>query len=259
MVILLVAGACHRGAVPSDAGVDARLCAARLGSGAISQWVSYDAAGKLAYQPLSDQGDRIMDYSYAGYMGGGVALPAVPAAQTVMPSGGDDTAGIQAALDAVAKQPPVGGFRGAVVLASGVFHTSAALHIDASGVVLRGSGSATTEIDMTGAPFTFLTIGGPGTWTRFLADNVRHDDRLDLVNRGTAGSGHGWAIGFGVLWNSSAAIIDAERPPGATNWAIGARGTAMGDGSFDATGPPSSRPACTRRSCASASDRRRSR
>ena len=62
---------------------------------------------------------------------------------------------------------------------------------------------------------------------------MRHDDRLDLVNRGTAGSGHGWAIGFGVLWNSAAAIIDAARPPGATNWVIGARGTPRGDGSFD--------------------------
>jgi hypothetical protein len=67
---------------------------------------------------------------------------------------------------------------------------------------------------------------------------VRHDDRLDLVNRGTAGTGHGWAIGFGVLWNSSAAIIDVERPPGATNWAIGTRGTPKGDGSFDSTGTP---------------------
>src|SRR5262245_50397585 len=88
-----------------------------------------------------------------------------------------------------------------------------------------------TTVSRVTGPNVVLDSTGSGAHTRlepherwatgFLADNVRHDDRLDLVNRRTAGSGHGWAIGFGVLWNSAAAIIDAERPPGATNWAIG--------------------------------------
>lgn len=488
---LAVAAACHGGAAVEVAverrGADPEPCAARFAGGVRSQWVFYDARGRLQYRALDDRGDRIMDYSYAGYLGGGVALPVVPAVHTVAPSGGDDTAAIQAALDAAANRPLAGGFRGAVVLAPGVFHASAPLHIGASGVVLRGSGSATTEIDLTGAPHNFLAIAGSGTWelgaakavirdayvpsgaqsftvddarafrpgdpvlvrrpvtatwvhfmamdrlvrnglpqtwlststrigadrriasiagnritldvplsdaydraevsppgvtvvgyrfpgrieqvglegvrvvaplvdppppidqplytllavtavsdgwvrdvtavetensvdlgptvrrftidgltlrrsvaatatagyplevrvggtqilvlrsaiqgdnlytyttvsrvtgpnvvldstgsgrhtrlepherwaTGFLADNVRHDDRLDLVNRGTDGSGHGWAIGFGVLWNSAAALIDVERPPGATNWAIGTQGTARGDGTFDASG-----------------------
>src|SRR5947209_9366265 len=59
----LVIGACHHGTVAGDAGVEDRACVARLGNGAISQWVSYDASGRLTYKPLSDQGDRIMDYS----------------------------------------------------------------------------------------------------------------------------------------------------------------------------------------------------
>jgi hypothetical protein len=76
----------------NDAADDnSKTCAERFGKGAISQWVSYDANGKLKYKPLSDKGDRIMDYSYAGNMGGGVAVPAVQAAETVKPSGGDDT------------------------------------------------------------------------------------------------------------------------------------------------------------------------
>ena len=37
-----------------------------------SQWVYPDAKGKLVYKTL-EAGDKIMDFSYAGYMGGGVA------------------------------------------------------------------------------------------------------------------------------------------------------------------------------------------
>jgi hypothetical protein len=36
-----------------------------------SQWVYPDAKGKLVYKTL-ESGDKIMDFSYAGYMGGGV-------------------------------------------------------------------------------------------------------------------------------------------------------------------------------------------
>ena len=54
----------------------------------------------------------------------------------------------------------------------------------------------------------------------------------------TAGIGENSAIGWGVLWNSGAATIDVERPPGATNWAIGSMGAAIGDGTFDSTGTP---------------------
>jgi hypothetical protein len=72
--------------------------------------------------------------------------------------------------------------------------------------------------------------------TGFLADNVTHEDQLNLVNRETAGSGHGWAIGFGVFWNSSAASLNVQHPPGSMNWAIGGKGKASGDGTFEATG-----------------------
>src|SRR3954447_9460845 len=62
------------------------------GAAAASQWVYVAANGKLAYKPLNANGDRIMDFSYAGYMGGGVPLPTVPVVQTLHPSGSDDTA-----------------------------------------------------------------------------------------------------------------------------------------------------------------------
>jgi len=47
---------------------------------------------------------------------------------------------------------------------------------------------------------------------------------IDLLNRGTMGSGHGWTIGWSVLWNNVAADFMVQQPPGAANWSIGDRG-----------------------------------
>ena len=50
------------------------------------------------------------------------------------------------------------------------------------------------------------------------------DGKIDFINRGTAGSGHGWAIGWAVAWNCRAKSIDVQQPPGAVNWCIGCDG-----------------------------------
>ena len=104
------------------------------------QWVALSASGKLEYK-TTPKGDRIMDFSHAGYMGGGVALPTLPVKKEVAPSGGDDSAAIQAAIDEVSKLPLVKGFRGAVLLKPGTFHCSKEITLTQDGVVLRGSGS----------------------------------------------------------------------------------------------------------------------
>ena len=101
------------------------------------KWVSVDASGRLVYKSLP-QGDHIVDFSYAGYMGGGVALPRVPQALSLAPSGADDTAAIQHAIDQVSALPLKNGFRGAVVLVPGTFLCQGTLNVNASGVVLRG-------------------------------------------------------------------------------------------------------------------------
>jgi hypothetical protein len=131
-----------------------------------SQWVFPGPDGKLVYQKTS-AGDRIMDFSHAGYMGGGVALPTVTVKRTVQPSGGDDTATIQAAIDAVAALPLEQGFRGAVLLAPGTFPCSGTIKISASGVVLRGSGSESEKekrstIKLVGKAHNAIAVGGPG-------------------------------------------------------------------------------------------------
>jgi len=47
---------------------------------------------------------------------------------------------------------------------------------------------------------------------------------IDLMNRGAMGSGHGWTMGWGVVWNSVAKSFLIQMPPGSANWGIGNRG-----------------------------------
>jgi hypothetical protein len=126
-----------------------------------SEWAFLDAASKLSYKTLGG-GDRILDFSYAGYCGAGVKLPGVAVQKTVAPSGGDDSTSIQSAIDAVAALPLKDGFRGAVLLALGTFHCAKPLTISQDGIVLRGSGASTngTVIEMTGTPHTCISIAG---------------------------------------------------------------------------------------------------
>jgi hypothetical protein len=126
-----------------------------------SRWVDFDPGGKLVYRSLQ-QGDRIMDFSSAGYMGGGVAIPSVPVRAVVNPSGGNATSAIQEAINAVSNLDLVDGFRGAVLLKPGVYECQDLLVIRASGVVLRGSGSGTngTTLRMAGKPHICVSLSG---------------------------------------------------------------------------------------------------
>jgi len=61
--------------------------------------------------------------------------------------------------------------------------------------------------------------------TGLLLDNVYSPSGgIALQDRGNAGSGHGWSIGFAVVWNSLANTLLIQRPPGSTNWSIGSSG-----------------------------------
>ena len=50
------------------------------------------------------------------------------------------------------------------------------------------------------------------------------DGRIDLINRQSSGSGHGWAIGWGIVWNGTVKHLQIQMPPGALNLAIGCKG-----------------------------------
>jgi hypothetical protein len=133
----------------------------------VSQWVVLGANDQLQYK-TDPQGNRIMDFSSAGYQGGGVALPTAPVVQMVGPGAGDRTAAIQAAIAAVASAPAdASGLRGAVLLAPGTYDVSGTLTLGASGVVLRGSGSGLggTVLNMTGTtPFLMFSMAGSGSY-----------------------------------------------------------------------------------------------
>ncbi len=129
--------------------------------GAESEWVHPGPDGKLTYKSI-ETGDHILDFSHAGYQGGGVALPDVPVKQTLQPSGkDDDTAAIQSALDEVSKLPLENHFRGAVLLSPGTFTCSKTIYLSTSGIVLRGSGANATTIKMTGPKHQAIILGKP--------------------------------------------------------------------------------------------------
>lgn len=112
------------------------------GAAQLDQPVTLGKDGKLQY--TSDaKGNRVPDFSSAGFRGGGVPLPEAEAKVRVAPAEGDDGARIQAALDYVAGLPiGTDGLRGAVVLEKGRYEIAGQLRLAASGVVLRGAGSS---------------------------------------------------------------------------------------------------------------------
>jgi hypothetical protein len=140
--------------------------AVAVGAQGKSKWVYPDAKGRLQYT-ADARGNRIMDFSHAGYKGGGVRIPDVRVARTVKPVDGDNTAQIQAAIDEVSTlAPDANGFRGAVLLERGSYDVGGNLRIAASGVVLRGSGSGAngTVFRVIRAPHRVFTVGGSGRW-----------------------------------------------------------------------------------------------
>ncbi|MBQ1865666.1 MAG: hypothetical protein II151_01950 [Bacteroidales bacterium] len=124
-----------------------------------------DPGGKAGILDFAttERGDRIMDYSHAGYGGGGIALPEAPVAETVTPSEGitDYSPVIQAAIDRVSALPLKDGLRGAILLSPGDYPCSSEIRISEDGVVLRGRGARGTgmsRILMSGDKHTAVVI-----------------------------------------------------------------------------------------------------
>jgi hypothetical protein len=130
--------------------------------------VRYDRHGRLFY-PADANGNRIPDYSHAGYKGGGVPLPEVPVVLTLAPVAGDDTAHIQAAIDQVGTlSVHANGYRGTVLLGAGVYDVGGTVRVNKSGVVLSGVGdgadpATNTIIRRTGTSTTTVIVAGSGT------------------------------------------------------------------------------------------------
>lgn len=114
-----------------------------------------DETGRLTYH-ADEEGNRIVDFSHAGYHSGEKEIPNVPVVKAISPVEGDNTAHIQAAIDEVAALTPDGnGHRGALLLQAGVYELQDLIYIREDGIVLRGEGqgngpSDTVLVDATG-------------------------------------------------------------------------------------------------------------
>ena len=146
------------------------LLAVSSSRAAQSAWVHFDTNHFLVYSN-DNLGNHLPDFSFAGYEGGGVAIPTnIPVKQTLNPVAGDNTAQIQSAINAVASlTPDANGFRGAVLLNPGTYQIAGTLTISSGGVVLRGSGNNTntgTILLVTGNARNVLTVTGSGSWSK---------------------------------------------------------------------------------------------
>jgi hypothetical protein len=132
--------------------------------------VSLGQDNRLIYKQYANQGENILlnkvpDFSFAGYGGGGVSIPDVNTVVTLTPQMGDNLFQIQAAIDKVSQLSPYNGFRGAVLLKKGTYKVSNSLKIHTGGVVLRGEGQdsqGTVLIATTPQKYNLIEIMGKG-------------------------------------------------------------------------------------------------
>ena len=131
-----------------------------------SAWVHYDATHSLVYSN-DDVGNHIPDFSFAGFGGGGVALPTnATVKMTLSAIVGDNTTQIQNALNSVGNlTPDANGFRGVVLLNPGSYEMDGTLSMSKSGVILRGAGSSPTGtvLHFIGAARQTFSLQGSGS------------------------------------------------------------------------------------------------
>ncbi|SKC04693.1 DUF6298 domain-containing protein [Dyadobacter psychrophilus] len=120
--------------------------------------VSIGEDGRLHYAPDS-LGNRIIDFSYAGYMAGNKQIPNAAVKVIVPAKAGDATLRIQSAIDYVGSLPPdEDGIRGVVLLQKGVHTIQGSLFINKSGVIIRGNGTLNNKTTLVGAGLSRETI-----------------------------------------------------------------------------------------------------
>jgi len=97
------------------------------------------------------------------------------------------------------------------------------------------------------AESAYADTGPHHRWTvGALFDNVAvGGNELNIQNRGNAGTGHGWAGAYSVVWNSVANAFRVRNPPTARNWLVGSKGAILAsafpvgadpDGTYDGSG-----------------------
>jgi hypothetical protein len=164
---------------------------------------------KLVYTKYANRDEsfvenKLIDFSWAGYKGGGVALPDVPVKESLNPVAGDNQPQIQAAIDRVSTLiPDSNGFRGAVLLGHGKYTLLSSVTIAVSGVVLRGSGQGvdgTVLLDAQTIQNDFIQIVGKNTVAVNSISRTRIADNFVAsgVNQFSVKSISGYVIGDSI-------------------------------------------------------------
>lgn len=132
--------------------------------------------GKLVYEADS-LGNRIPDFSYAGYMSGEKPIPKLTPTLLVEAINDDATQLIQSAIEQIEKAPLApNGFRGVILLSAGEYRISGQLIIRKSGVVIKGSGIKNTKLIATGKDRrTLIRITG--------INDISLKDTLTITNK----------------------------------------------------------------------------
>lgn len=131
-----------------------------------SKYVHLNSDSSITYTS-DEQGNVIPDFSRVGYHQRNKEIPEVPVQMTVSPAKvGSSQAIIQQAIDALAaKKLDENGFRGTILLKEGIYYIPGTIHVNASGIVLRGEGDhdGGTKLVASGkGRRTLLAISGEG-------------------------------------------------------------------------------------------------
>lgn len=107
-----------------------------------SSILSYNLADQLEYI-RDEEGNRIPDFSFAGYKNGNVGIPEVEIVKSISSIDGDNTNHINLAIleAALFNSLDENGFKGAVYLNPGIYEVYGTINIKSEGVVIRGAGN----------------------------------------------------------------------------------------------------------------------
>lgn len=174
------------------------VACARAAEDPALRFVNFGADGRLVYRPDS-RGNRLPDFSHAGF-GGGSVIPDVPVRVVIASAPGDSTHRIQAAIDFVAGlEPDASGLRGAVLLLEGRHEIAGQVRITAGGIVMRGRGNKTVLVASgTGRRALVRVCGRNDRWTEERARTVTDEFVPAGVDRLHVSSADGLAVGDAV-------------------------------------------------------------
>lgn len=179
-------------------------------TGLVGSQYAYVGESCRLITPQDELGNRIPDFSTAGYRNGNEPLPDVGElinpfrTVRVSPIEGDNTEHVQAAIDQVEALPlDENGFRGIVHFNAGEFPIEGGLTVLASGVILRGAGqgddpTVDTILRATGtSDRSLLTIGAANSLREI--GSTRHNIVDKYVPVGatsvTVDATTGWSVG----------------------------------------------------------------